>query len=103
MATLQEESSGVEQNLGSCNSPLLHPLGPHPHQHPPTWSSWEYKLLEEGTSGSGPVGGSEGGGRSSKKCGCRLGTINSEDEIIERSDSEGETPRRNGRPSHEQS
>ena len=57
---------------------------------------WEYKPPEEGTSGSGPVGGGEGGGRSSKKRGRGLGTINSEDEIIERSDSEGETPRRNG-------
>ena len=57
---------------------------------------WECIPAEEGTSGSGPVGGGEGGGRSSKKRGRGLGTMNSEDEIIERSDSAGETPRRNG-------
>lgn len=54
---------------------------------------WEYKLLE-GSSGSGPVGGGEGGGSSSRKRGRGLGTMNSEEDMIENSECEGEGPRR---------
>jgi hypothetical protein len=43
-----------------------------------------------GKSGSGHVGGGEGGGRSSKKRGRGLGTMKSDDEIIEKSDNVGE-------------
>jgi hypothetical protein len=50
-----------------------------------------------GTSGSGPVGGGEGGGKSSKKRGRGLGTIKSDDERTDDSENAGETPRGGGR------
>lgn len=46
-----------------------------------------------GSSGNGHVGGGEGGGRSSKKRGRGLGTMKSEEEMMEKSDNAGEGPR----------